>query len=43
MQLMDAIQHFLSELQRRKVLRVLSGYVIGAWIVPIQVCEATRG
>lgn len=28
-----AIQRFIVELQRRKVLRVASGYAIGAWIV----------
>ena len=27
------MQKFLSELQRRKVLRVASGYVVAAWVI----------
>jgi adenylate cyclase len=27
------MQRFLSELQRRKVLRIAAAYVVGAWIV----------
>ena len=33
------IQNFIAELQRRKVLRVATGYVVAAWII-LQVAVA---
>ena len=39
--LTSTLGRFVSELQRRKVIRVAAGYVVGAWIV-LQVAVALQ-
>ena len=41
MYLMERLQHFVSELQRRKVARVAAGYIVAAWII-LQVAVALQ-